>query len=96
MESKQEKSLETTTIQCFKDDLKLLKEVKKKMKMVDLKSALHWVLAIRLPNCEDLANMLWDSASKPERPEKYIVEVKGLGKQGEKSVKLLGKVENHE
>lgn len=96
MESKQENSLETTTIQCFKDDLKLLKEVKKNMKMIDLKSTLHWILAIRLPNCEDLSNMLWDSATEPEKPEKYVFEVRGLGRQGKKEVKLLGKVENNE
>lgn len=94
--SKTEKKSELgiTTVEIFTDDLKLLHALKEKIKMADLKSTLHWILAKRLPNCEDLAQMLWDSAEKPEQPEKYVFEIKGLGKEGKKEARLLGRVEN--
>jgi len=92
MKNEKKSELGITTTEIFSDDLKLLKALRDKIKMADLKSTLHWILTKRLPNCERLAQMLWDSATEPEKPEKYVFEVKGLGRQGKKEVKLLGKV----
>lgn len=84
-----------TTVRVYVDDLETLREIQEQQRFASLEDTLHWILSVRLPNLSKLAKIVWDNADaweSPERPEKFLVEVGGLGQEGEKSVRVLAKL----
>lgn len=84
--------LSETTVRVYVDDLKTLKEIQKQQRFASLEDTLHWLISVRLPNLQKLADIIWDNAEEPIKPEKYLVEIEGLGQQGQKTVRVVGKV----
>lgn len=93
MYAKMKDKMSETTVRVYVDDLGLLREIQKEQRFASLEDTLHWILSVRLPNLLKLADIVWDASEEPISPEKYLVEISGLGKQGQKSVRVVGKLE---